>query len=744
MAVALQVHYSYLLLLLPFSAWLWWKRQGLTHIAIVLGFAVIAALYFITTVQTPQQPTTITTITWTSNYTINGRFIRGFAYAADKKIYATYQLHSAEEKQAYESYSLAGKTFTVDNAKWQEPAPAAHFYAFSMRDYIRNEQAVGIYAITNWQFHSQQSTLVSWLAERRHATYQHIQKYFPKSLQAEASALLLGMRGDTDSEDTRIYQKLGITHLFAISGLHIGLLVALCYALLLRLRITREVVSVSIIIALPLYACFVGGAPSVWRATSLVILLFILRNKRFTLRLDDVLALSYMLFIFIKPSVLWQIGFQLSYLAATALILSQRLLSRISSRLAQSLAITALCQLLVYPVLLYHFFEVSLLAFMANLLFVPLFSMVILPANLLLLALTYITPKVATTLFTIYEPLRSFISFFMQWLQQFPIQMWTPGRPSTLLLVLAFIAIIIFLVCMERRNSRYYVWLILLIPMVVIHFAPRLMSDMVISHINVGQGDSTLIELPHQNKVYLIDTGGVLRFEREKWQQSKALFEVGRQVVVPYLKARGIRHIDALIITHADADHMEGAEEVMQEIAVRELHITPNSWQKPIMQQVLAEAQQQNITIKEKLAGEAWQVGDVDLRYVMPRDTAYEGNDDSLVLFVQQKDFTALFTGDLEAPGEAQLLATQQLPQLTLLKVGHHGSKTSSSEAFLRTVMPKLSIFSTGKNNRYGHPSEEVMARFTDLQLATLNTAEVGTIRIRVGTPLTIATSLYD
>ncbi|MGE7623285.1 ComEC/Rec2 family competence protein [Viridibacillus sp. NPDC096237] len=204
--------------------------------------------------------------------------------------------------------------------------------------------------------------------------------------------------------------------------------------------------------------------------------------------------------------------------------------------------------------------------------------------------------------------------------------------------------------------------------------------------------------------------------------------------MVPYLKGSGIRAVDTLILTHADADHAEGAEEVMEEISVKEIHVSPNSWQKSVMKDVVDIAQKDGIPIREQIAGRSWMQGETTLSYLSPDDLIYEGNDDSLVLMLQHANFKALFTGDLEQTGEIILVENykETISKMDILKVGHHGSKTSSTEPFLKLVQPRLSIFSSGLNNRYGHPNKDVVTRFEEMQLPTLNTAEVGTIEVIV------------
>ena len=298
---------------------------------------------------------------------------------------------------------------------------------------------------------------------------------------------------------------------------------------------------------------------------------------------------------------------------------------------------------------------------------------------------------------------------------------------------MAFISVLAgFYLLEERRYGRFAV--VVLVPVFCIHLAPLFYNETKITFLNVGQGDCTVIELPFRRAVYVVDAGGVLRFDQEAWKNSNSPYEVGKQVVVPFLKGKGIRDIDIFIVTHADADHVEGAEEVLEEIGMREIHVTPGSLDKPVMNDLLAEAAKQRVPIKEKMQGTVWQVGETSFHYLWPQDVDYEGNDDSLVLYMQQASFRTLLTGDLEESGEQQLMKQygSQLANMTLLKAGHHGSKTSSIEPFVELLKPELTIFSAGLNNRYRHPHDIVVERFTSRDLPTYTTGTDGTIEVRI------------
>lgn len=701
---------------------------------LVTGTGLLSYLFLVTFQLTEPSPLPSTfQITWTSEYKINGQNLRGFAKTkTGDKLYIVYTFSSEQEKNYYENNSLTGYTYLVQG-ELSEPLPPAHQYAFSMEKYLLSKEAVGIIEISDWMFVEEKKSFQSFLAKQRHTIKKHIERTFPQSLVAEAQALLIGLQNQVDSELQRAYQKLGITHLFAISGLHVALVSWLFFEGLLRLGIRREIATLVLVIILPVYGVLAGGAPSVWRAVSVVELILLMRYIKWQLPIDDALAISFIGFVLLEPGVIFQIGFQLSYLATSSLIYSGVIFKQTTTTLIRSFFITLVCQLLVYPLLLHHFFEISIASFIANIIFVPLFSFIILPINIVLLVLTFISLPVAKIFFTIYEPLRAWLTEFILYTKQWPFQLWTPGKPSFWLICIAMGSVLVGLYYLEKKHYGKFVAVILL-PALVIHLSPMLFKETRLTFLNVGQGDCTVIELPFRRAVYVIDSGGLLRFEQESWKTADSPYEVGRQIVVPFLKGKGIRDIDIFIVTHADADHVEGAEEVLREINMQEIHVTPSSLDKPVMHDLLIEAKKQRIPVKEKMQGTAWQVGNTSFHYLWPRDTHYEGNNDSIVLFVQQGGFRALLTGDLEEPGEHQLikLYKSQLANITLLKAGHHGSKTSSTEQFVELLRPGLTIFSAGLQNRYGHPHEEVMERFFSRKLPTLITGIDGTIEVRV------------
>ncbi|WP_285395111.1 DNA internalization-related competence protein ComEC/Rec2 [Lysinibacillus sp. fls2-241-R2A-57] len=708
------------------------ETRLISALVIVIGFL---SYFFIVTFQlteTSPLPSTFQ-ITWSSEYKINGQKLRGFVKTeTGEKLYIVYTFSSEQEKSFYENTSLTGRTYLVQG-ELIAPSPPAHAYAFSMEKYLISKGASGIFEVSSWTFKEEKKSIRSFLAKQRHFMKKHIETTFPKSLVAEAQALLIGLQDQVDHELQRAYQKLGITHLFAISGLHVALVSWLFFEGLLRVGIRKEIATLVLLIILPIYGVIAGGAPSVWRAVSVVELIMLVRYARWRISIDDALAISFICFVLLEPGVIYQIGFQLSYLATASLVYSGVIFKQSTNWLIRSFFITFVCQLLVYPLLLHHFYEISISSFLANIIFVPLFSFVILPMNIVLFVVTIISMPVAKVLFIGYEPLRVWLTKFILYIQELPFQLWSPGKPAIWLICVALISVLVGFYFLEKKHYGKFA-VVIFIPALCIHLLPMLFNETKLTFLNVGQGDCIVIELPFRRAVYVIDSGGLLRMEQDLWKASDSLYEVGRQVVVPFLKGKGIRNIDIFIVTHAHADHMEGAEEVLQEINMHEIHLTPGSMDKPMMRDLLLEAKKHKVPVKEKMDGTTWRIGNTSFQYLWPRDTHYEGNDDSIVLYLQQGSFRALLTGDLEEHGERQLinLYNTQLAGMTLLKAGHHGSKTSSIEPFVELLQPELTIFSAGLNNRYRHPHDEVVERFTSRNLSTLTTGIDGTIEVRI------------
>lgn len=711
-------------------SWMIWKKEAPALFTVMILFA---GLFFMIQEQRYESlpvysGSYVGNAEFREGYKSDGDSVRGFMeLEGGGLVYASYRFGSPEEKEEKQE-QIRRSVFRV-SGEFEEPEIPSHEFAFDMANYLKNNGASSILVLEKMEHIKTRDGFSAAMAERREKLQNHIQKSFPASLTAEAEALLIGERESITTEQQRIQQTLGISHLFAISGLHVGIITGLLYVGMLRCGIRKETAMILLLAILPLYALMAGGAPSVWRAASMTSAVLLLKLFRIRMPIATILLSSFIVFLAADPFVIYKIGFQLSYGASFGIIYSLKLLEAAKSRIKMGLLITFISQFTLYPLLLFHFYGLSLSSFAVNSIFVPLYTLVILPVNLLQLVLTLVYQPAAEFVFYFYGPFRAFVEEWTIWLAEWPHQMWYPGKPGAMFAALMLAGIVLFYSFVEK-GFRWWKLGIGLLPAILFTAMPYFDGTLRVTFLDVGQGDSALIQLPYRKGVYLIDTGGLLRFGREGFSDRNRPFEIGRQIVAPYLQGNGISSIDKLILTHPDADHAEGADEILQLFNVEELHLTPGSQSSEIVVGLKADLKDTAVHLPGR--GSHWRNGETTFTYLSPDDGHYEGNNDSLVLLVEHEEYKLLFTGDLEIAGENELLGLYGglLEDITILKVGHHGSKTSSGEEFLLKLQPDYSIFSAGKDNRYGHPAAEVEERFQRLSLPTLSTAEQGTIEI--------------
>ncbi|MGG0642822.1 DNA internalization-related competence protein ComEC/Rec2 [Sporosarcina gallistercoris] len=714
------------------------RKKDFPNLLILLAVSSLSYYYFVNYISTHTPIQTdepiIQSLQWTEAVKIDGGKVKGFAKNSDGiAYYVIYSIESEQEKNRLLEIHLAGRRVSVQGTL-ELPEPPAHEFSFNMASYLRMNGASFLFRATQMSVHGRVDRPWTRLAERRTAVNNHIKNAFPVSLQTEAEALLIGDRSGMDAELSSEYRKLGITHLFAISGLHVGLLTVMLRIMAKRLRVRIETIDAILLFLLPCYALIAGGAPSVWRAVSVTMLLLVSATGKLKLKMDDALALSAIGFIVIKPYVLFQPGFQLSYMAAFSLLYSASYLQKQQSVLAISASVTAITQVALAPILLVHFYELSLSSFLVNLVYVPLYSIIILPSNIVLLFVSFLSHAVSAPLFYIYEPFRNTVSTATSWLADIPWQVWTAGKPETPWLIGMCLSIACAFLVIERWNRKLVGLVIVLVPAILFHIKPYMDSTTYVSFLDVGQGDSIVIELGYRKGVYVIDTGGFVSIGPPTWKTPEKQFEVGRQIVVPYLKGKGISTIDKLIISHAHDDHMEGSEEVLQELRVKEVHAPVGSLIEENMIPLLGEAQRKKIQVLSMRAGEGWRTDRTEFTYVSPFDEEYSHNDSSLVLLMKNDYGYLLFTGDLEMKGEQKIIQKYKKTALTplILKIGHHGSKTSTTEEFLNLLQPDFAVISVGRNNRYGHPHDEVVERLLTRNVKVFSTAEHGTVILHI------------
>ncbi|TDL34482.1 DNA internalization-related competence protein ComEC/Rec2 [Jeotgalibacillus sp. S-D1] len=610
----------------------------------------------------------------------------------------------------------------------EKPSKARNPHLFNYNTYLWNQNIHWIFTINHMNdFNSCYPLTLTWkekLNKIRSKGIDHLHETFPDRLVPLAKSLIFGDRGDMEEELLEAYQKLGVIHLLAISGMHVGMIVGMLWWSLLRLGFTKEKVRIYLLLCLPLYAVAAGGSPPVIRAVSMVMAMIIFTSIAKRITLLQALCFTLLIQLLLNPMVILQPGFQLSYAVSFSILVSAPKLLRATSRIISILKVTAISQLGAFPVLIWHFHEVSSASFLANLFYIPLFTLFLLPSLLLLYLLSFVAPGFTYQAATWLEKVVELLDELTHYLSAFPYATAVLGKPSTWLVLFYLLSLIWFFIRLEKGFSLKAGALFLMI-LTGDWLSSRFNPWGAILFIDVGQGDSILIDLPWGRGTYLIDTGGGMSFD-----ENIKPFSVGREIIWPVLKARGITSIDKLILTHGDWDHIGGTLDLSSYIHIDEVWISPNSHEKDSVLPIVEELFKKDIPVMEKRAPYSWNVDTHSFTLMYPMDEVYEGNDDSLVLWGDIGGFTWLFTGDLEKEGEIELMEHFGV-HADVLKVGHHGSLTSTSEEFLKQVDPDYAVISAGVNNRFNHPHPEVTERLKKQGATVLGTHTNGAIEYR-------------
>ncbi|EMA6341659.1 DNA internalization-related competence protein ComEC/Rec2 [Bacillus cytotoxicus] len=647
------------------------------------------------------------------------------------KVQLFYKMQSEKEKNMLRGLRV-GMECTFRGAL-KEPPSARNFHGFDYKHYLHKQRIHFLFEATEiMDCNNNHVTFVNWLFQLRQEATLAVAEMFPEQSGAFMNALLFGDRQFMSYEVEQQYQQFGLIHLLAISGSHIVLLSAIVYFILLRIGVTRERTTTVLIICIPLYMFFAGASPSVMRASIMGTLLLIGVMHSFRLFSIDAISVTAIFMLIYDPYMLFDIGFQFSFIGSLALLLSANTLLQYNRGVIQNAVILSLIsQLVSIPITLYHFGYFSPYSIPLNLIYVPFLSCIVLPCSIIIFLCMMLFPPMAKGIAHILSICLRISNDILQYCEAFPFVRLTFGQTPPFLVALYSFSIIIICIVWERAIRKAFLYFAFgsFFFLCMCHYlSPYFRASGSVTFIDVGQGDAILIRLPYEKGVYLIDTGGTIPIKKEHWQQKKHEFSIGDDVLLPFLQKQGIRTIDKLIVTHGDADHMGAAKEVVSALDVKEVIFGKKRKDSVLEAELKHLAQKKDIRINEVKEGDGWKVDEAEFRILSPEGTETSDNDSSIVLWTKIGEFTWLFTGDLEGKGEERIV--KQYPNLRadILKVGHHGSKTSSTAPFLHLIQPKKAIISVGEHNRYGHPHDQVLKRLEERQVEVWRTDREGAI----------------
>lgn len=655
--------------------------------------------------------------------------------AEDEKVLLVYYIETQAEKHHLGSVFTIGQICTFEGSL-KEPQIARNPHSFSYKSFLYTKNIHWIFTTNSIS----QDNCISggkWSVNRlllniREAGIEHIDSHFKGSNAGIIQALIYGERTNVESEITNSYQSLGLIHLLAISGLHVSLMTGMVYFLCIRFGMTRESTAILLLCLLPAYILIAGGSPSVIRSVTMTMLLLasIMWWKKSSML--DVISFACLCMLAVNPYFLVNIGFQLSFIVSASLILSSRaIFNQYSNALASLFVVSLLSQIASLPIILFHFYEFSLLSLPLNMIFVPLYSIVVLPFALLTVILLVVFAPAGQLLAVLLSWLLEMLNRATVWVSDSSFSVLTLGKPGFILMLLYCGFIFYFLVSWEKKKSIRQKAILAPLFVLFFHFIlPYINPYGEVTMLDVGQGDSIFIELPYRKGVYLIDTGGILQFNQDEWRKRRKEFSTA-DIIIPFLKSRGVRSLDKLIITHGDQDHIGGAEGLIETIKVNEIVLGVSKKDTPQEAKLKKLAIIKGIHITEVKRGQKWQDSNYIFHVLAPKGNEMKENENSIILFTELGGLRWLFTGDTETSGEADLVRTYKNLRADVLKVGHHGSHTSSTNNFIQLLNPTFALIPVGENNRFNHPHPTVITRFEEEDIKVFRTDKNGAIQYR-------------
>ena len=521
------------------------------------------------------------------------------------------------------------------------------------------------------------------------------------------SSLIFGNNNYLDEEVEESYRENGVSHLFAISGLHITLFIVILGKFLDKFKTNEILKYIILILFLFFYMFLTNFSMSVLRGAVFTILILI--NKIFNLKIPTVNLLLWALVIimFNNPLFINNVGLQYSFLVTLFLILFSDIINR-GGAIYKLFIISFIAFLVSYPITINNFNQVNFLSIVYNIFFVPYVSYLLLP----LVLISYIFPFLDGILYFFIQ----IIEVSSQFLIDIDIGKINMCKMNVLMIVLYFVIICRLFI---KWDSKKLSLLFLVVVFFIAHYFMPFNREDYIMFLDIGQGDSSLISV--NNSYTLVDTGGVVMYDDKEYT-----YKLAKNKILPYFHSVGIRKLDNLVLTHGDADHMKEAYYIIDNFKVSRVYLNTN--------EMNTEERKVYKLCKEKgietiFLDKNRHVNIGGYKFKSLNRNRKDENASSIVLYGEINNYKILLTGDITREVELDILSEYKLNKVHILKLAHHGSKTSSDYNFLKGVSPKYSVISSGFENRFGHPNKETIDSLEKLKLKYFNTAYDGSIK---------------
>lgn len=531
------------------------------------------------------------------------------------------------------------------------------------------------------------------------------------------------INGDTSLIDEQYKDDIkvvGIYHLLAVSGSHIAIIIFLIYQPLARLNTPLIVIKTIITVTLIAFAFYTNFAPSACRAIVMAIFVLIL-PKNYKMAPINILSSAFLIMFIVNPLIINDIGFQFSFVISFFIIFLFPYIATLS-KFKSLIAINFIAQLSSLIISIPHFNQLQWIGFFSNILFVPFYTFILFPIAIIFYILCHfithldILNALINIMFDVHDRLLKILLSINKF-------NWNIPKMSDIAYIVIIILIVLVLIFLAHHLFKYVITFLLILFLFL--NINSFQNHHRITMLNVGQGDSILFEAG-RNQTMLIDTGG----QYSSKQRIKNL-SIAKYHTLPVLKQRGINKLNYLVLTHPHQDHIGELPFIISHIKVEKLILNSKGYPKNVLENIVNLCDKYHIQLKDVTDINYINLNDTTINFLNSYIFASEDkNEYSIVTMIKYRDSNILLMGDATKNNEKLILKKYKLPKIDILKVGHHGSKTSSSEEFIKEIRPTISLISSGKRNRYHLPNREVIMLLNSIKSKIYNTQESGQITV--------------
>ena len=637
-----------------------------------------------------------------------------------------------------------------------KPSKSRNYRGFDYSNYLKTENIYGTIE-QNGKIELIKEKNINYLFinlyKVKNKIIKNINNKFPEETRGVVLGILLGDKSSIEEDVRQNFADSSLSHILAVSGTHISYVVICISVLFKKLKLNKNIRKVLTSLVLFMYLYLVDFSVSATRAvimSTIVIMQMLFYRKQDTI---TTIAFSSIIILINNPYSILNIGFLLSYGGTIGIILFVNRISieskedffqRFKRYLKDICIVTISAQTIIMPIIIYYFNTISFTFIISNIIASLIIGPIIM-IGLVIIAISFFKIPIISLIIRFYNILIVILVRTADIISKIPMSKIYLKTPTTLEIIFYYsvvflIALLIYIKKSNRKfikktiqidiynlknffiNNRNKVLIFISIVSLISITSIKIPKELKINFIDVGQGDSCLITTP-QNKKVIVDSGG------------SESYDVGKNVLLPYLLDKRITKIDYIMISHFDTDHCKGFEYVLENIKVKNVIISKQSETSENFKQIMKIIRKKRINLiivqkENKIKIDNFTT--VDILSPQSENIADNMNDNSIVAKFEAYNFSILFTGDASEKIEKELIKEKINLKSDILKVSHHGSKTGTSEEFLKSVKPKIALIGVGENNKFGHPTKDVIKRLTENKIKIYRTDTDGEIRIKI------------